>query len=67
MADNFLSENTENIYVEQNYNNIILVDPNKIFDSDGNIKERLVNHENLITYANLEAEVLPRTKLAVGG
>ncbi len=67
MADNFLSENTENIYVEQNYNNIILVDPNKIIDSDGNIKERLVNHENLVTYVNLEAEVLPRTKLAVGG
>ena len=67
MADNFLSDNTENIYVEQEYDNIILVDPNKIFDSDGNIKERLVNHENLVTYVNLEAEVLPRTKLAVGG
>jgi hypothetical protein len=67
MADNFLSNNSETIYVEQEYNNIIIVDPNKTIDSNGNIQERLVDHENLVTFANLEAELLPRTKLAVGG
>jgi hypothetical protein len=55
-----------NILVEFDYNNIIVVDPNKTIDAFGNIKERLVDHENLVMYANLEAEVLPRTKLAVG-
>jgi len=55
-----------NILVEFDYNNIILVDPNKVKDSQGRISERLVDHENMVMYANLEAELLPRTKLAVG-
>mgnify|MGYP006982647887 FL=1 len=55
------------IYVEFDYNNIILVDPNKTIDDLRNVKERLVDHENLVMFANLEAEVVPRTKLSVGG
>jgi hypothetical protein len=56
----------ENILVEFDYNNIIVIDPNKIIDENGNAKQRLVQHENLVMYANLECKVLPRTKLAVG-
>lgn len=67
MADNFFSDNSGNILVEFDYNNIIVVDPNKTIDGQGNIQERLVDHENLVMFVNLEAEVLPRTKLAVGG
>ena len=48
------------------YNNIVLIDPNTVVDADGNSRERLVQHENLVMYANLEARILPRTKLAVG-
>jgi hypothetical protein len=59
-------DNQENILVEFDYNNIIVVDPNKVVDSDGKAQERLVKHENLVIYANLECEVLPRTKLATG-
>jgi hypothetical protein len=55
-----------NILVEFDYNNIIVVDPNKTIDAFGNIRERLVDHESLVMYANLEAEIIPRTKLAVG-
>jgi hypothetical protein len=55
-----------NILVEFDYNNIIVVDPNKTIDAFGNIKERIVDHENIVMYANLEAEVIPRTKLALG-
>jgi hypothetical protein len=55
-----------NILVEFDYNNIIVVDPNKTIDAFGNIKERLVDHENMVMYANLEADLLPRTKLALG-
>ena len=67
MADNVRADNSGNILVEFDYNNIIVVDPNKTIDAFGKIQERLVDHENLVMFANLEAEVVPRTKLAVGG
>ena len=67
MAGNVQGDNSGNILVEFDYNNIIVVDPNKTIDVFGNIRERLVDHENLVMYANLEAEVVPRTKLSVGG
>jgi hypothetical protein len=67
MAGNVQGDNTGNIYVEFDYNNIIVVDPNKTINPvTKKIAERLVDHENLVMFANLEAEVLPRTKLAVG-
>ena len=66
MAGNIQADASGNIYVEFDYNNIILVDPNKTTDSFNNVQERLVDHENLVMYANLECDVLPRTKLAVG-
>lgn len=67
MAGNIQANTSGNILVEFDYNNIIVVDPNKTIDDFGNISERLVDHENLVMFANLEAEVIPRTKLAVGG
>ena len=66
MAGNIQGDNSGNILVEFDYNNIIIVDPNKTIDAAGNIAERLVDHEKLVMFANLEAEVLPRTKLSVG-
>ena len=66
MVGNLGPDNSGRVYVEFDYNNLIVVDPNKTIDALGNIRERLVDHENLVMYANLEAEVLPRTKLAVG-
>ena len=65
MADNKFYNN-QKIYVETDYENIIIVDPNKVIDSDNKVQERLVNHEELVKYVNLEAKVLPRTKLVVG-
>ena len=67
MAGNLVGDNSGNILVEFDYNNIIVVDPNKTIDNLRNIRERLVDHENLVMFANLEAEVVPRTKLSVGG
>ena len=67
MAGNVQGDKSGHIYVEFDYNNIILVDPNKTIDALKNVKERLVDHENLVMFANLEAEVVPRTKLSVGG
>jgi hypothetical protein len=57
---------TENILVDFDYNNLIIVDPNKVLGEDGKGKERYVNQEDLVMYANLECKVLPRTKLAAG-
>ena len=59
-------DDQENILVELDYDNISLIDPNKTIDQEGNVKDRLVKQENLVMYANLEAEILPRTKLALG-
>mgnify|MGYP000503048753 CR=1 FL=1 len=67
MAGNLQADNSGNILVDFDYQNLIVVDPNKTIDSFGNIRERIVDHENLVMFVNLEAEVIPRTKLAVGG
>ncbi|MEI8138023.1 MAG: hypothetical protein WCH21_11920, partial [Bacteroidota bacterium] len=66
MAGKYTSDNSGNILVEFDYNNIIVVDPNKTIDAFGKVSERLVDHENMVMYANLEAEIVPRTKLAIG-
>ena len=59
--------NKENkILVEADYDNIILIDPNKVVDADNNVKDRYVQQENLVFYANLETQIIPRTKLAIG-
>ena len=60
-------DNSGNILCELDYQNIILVDPNRTIDDNNNVAERLVDHENLVMYANLEAQQIPRTRLAVGG
>lgn len=65
MADKIQGDISGNVYVDFDYNNIIIVDPNKTV-KNGEVTERLVDHENLVMYANLEAELLPRTKLAIG-
>jgi hypothetical protein len=65
MVGKFRGDNSGDILVEFDYNNIILVDPNKI-NNNGKVSERLVDHENLVMFVNLEADVLPRTKLAIG-
>jgi hypothetical protein len=57
---------SENILVEFDYNNITIIDPNKVIDSDGKVKERNVKMEDLVMYANLECKLVPRTKLIYG-
>jgi len=63
MADNF--GGGENIFYIDDAN-IVLIDPNAIIDSDGRKKDRVIKQENLVMYANLEVESVPRTKLSVG-
>ena len=63
MADNF--GGSENIYFEE-ISNVVLIDPNSVRDSSGVKKDRVIKQENLVMYANLEANAVPRTRLAVG-
>ena len=65
MAGNNIQTN-DNIFVDFDCQNIVLVDPNKTQNIDGTVRERQLHHEDLVMYANLEAKVVPRTKLAVG-
>jgi hypothetical protein len=57
---------TNKIFVEKEYDNIILVNPNEVYDSNNKRAPRLVDHEDLVYYANLETFIIPRTKLAIG-
>ena len=50
--------NNQDVYVETDYDNIIIIDPNKVVDSDGTVSERLINQEELVMYANLETKVI---------
>ena len=62
MADKL---NTGNIYTNAVGNNLVVVDPNKIV-VDGVIKDRLVDHEDMVMYANLVATIYPRSKVISG-
>lgn len=60
MADEL---NREKIWINE-FNNIVIVDPNKLIGQDGKEIERMVKHEELAIYANLTARVFPRSKLS---
>ena len=62
MGNNSINEN-ENILVVVDQQNIIHIDPNSVVLNNGEISSRLVNHENLVTYVNLEADLVPRSAL----
>lgn len=65
MAGEFTSGN-DNVFLEFDCQNIVLLDPNRVQNADGTVSDRKIHHEELVMYANLEAFVYPRTKLAVG-
>jgi hypothetical protein len=54
------------IFIETEYDNIVVVNPNEVYDSVGKREPRFVDQEDLVYYANLETFIIPRTKLAVG-
>ena len=63
MADKI---NKGNIWTNNVGNNLIVVDPNKIVGSNGGPQDRLVNTEDMVMYANLEARIFPRSKVIAG-
>jgi hypothetical protein len=56
-----------NIHIENDYQNIFIVDPNKVDLPGGQVSDRNIAQEELVMYANLECNLQPRSKLIVGG
>jgi hypothetical protein len=65
MANNKINEH-EDILIKVDQNNLIYVDPNSVV-VDGQIEARGIKQENLVTYVNLEADLVPRTTLIADG
>jgi hypothetical protein len=64
MADEL--KNSENILIKVDEENILYLDPNSLID-DGVVKQRLVQHEKLVMYVNLEADIVPRSRVNLAG
>ena len=62
MANNKISTN-ENIHVRVDQQNLIFIDPGTVVDNDGQLSSRMIEHENLVMYVNLEADLIPRSTL----
>jgi len=65
MADS-ITQSAGDVYTNPVGDNVAVVDPNKIV-VNGEIIDRLVNQEDLVMYANLTAQIFPRSKLISGG
>lgn len=63
MGNNNL-KSTNDILIKTDQNNLIFIDPNSVV-SDGVIVPRSVEPENLMVYVNLEADLIPRSILAM--
>ena len=63
MADKL---NSGDIYTNAVGNNLVVVDPNKIV-TNGKVKDRLADAEDMVMYANLTARIFPRSKIIAGG
>jgi len=59
------TDKSESIYIDLDYENIFLVDPNSVNGENGK-EDRYVKQENLVMYANLECKLTPRSKLVYG-
>jgi hypothetical protein len=63
MGNNDINK-TENILIKVDDNNIIYIDPNSVVNNN-TVEQRDVPAENLVVYVNLEADLIPRTVLAI--
>jgi hypothetical protein len=57
---------SNDIFVEKNFDNIFIVNPNRVLNQYGNPEDRYIKHEELIYYVNLECELKPRSRLISG-
>lgn len=63
MASNKDLNGNENILIKVDENNLIFIDPNSVYSEENGVEPRGVKQEELVTYINLEADIIPRTTL----
>ena len=63
MADKITNND---IYVKKEENNLVIIDPNKVFGPGGASQDRYVDQEELMYFVNLEANIVPRSILDLG-
>ena len=56
----------ERLFIENYYNNIVVVNPNKVYNQLNEVEDRNVSQENLVIYANLQCSLQPRSRLIKG-
>jgi hypothetical protein len=56
----------ERLFVENFFNNIVVVNPNKVYNQLNEVEDRNVSQENLVIYANLQCSLQPRSRLIKG-
>lgn len=54
------------IYIQKEQGNLMVIDPNKVYDENQKPTERYVPQEDLVYYVNLEANPVPRSILDLG-
>ena len=54
------------VVVETEFNNIFVLNPNKVYDENGDAVDRTIPQEDLVYYANLECVAEPRSFLING-
>mgnify|MGYP000155093358 CR=1 FL=1 len=64
MGNNKIQE-TENLHIRLDENNVICIDPNSVVNEDNLVEPRHTNPEKLVMFVNLEADLIPRTVLSV--
>ena len=57
---------SETIFLENEFDNIALINPNKILNAEGFPEDRNIKQEDLVIYANLECNLQPRSRLLAG-
>lgn len=58
----YKGESSQNINNRIN-NGVLIIDPNRVIDDDGNVKDRTINHEDMVIYANLAVYKSDRTSI----
>ncbi len=58
-----IDNKNEEILIKVDQNNLIYIDPNSVVDEKGLVYPRNLNQEKLVMYANLEADLVPRSNL----
>ena len=65
MGNNKINQ-SENILVKVDVNNLVFIDPNSVQNGD-QVETRGIKQENLVMFVNLEADLIPRSVLTASG